>query len=194
MEKNYNERKQITAEGFISAYAHTGDLKFVAMSDEAGHGYYEIDPIQLIGERHVKNLIVNKASDLMAKRMRPSTSWGAGITHLEVGTGVGSGTTQAPQVESATQTALRVPLARKAISSWTNLDTGGAPTGSDTNVLQLTTTFVEAEANGAIVEMGLFGGDATATNGSGFMFNYKTFKVLNKDNTMQLTLVWKLTF
>lgn len=185
----------VKPEGFISAYLHKpGALEFVPYGDDPQHGYYRIDRAEVADERHVKNLIVTNASKFIAKRMRPSTSWGTGISHLEVGTGVGTGTTQVPQTENAAQVALRVPLVRKAITSWTNLDAGGAATGTDTNVLQLTTTFVEAEANGAIVEMGLFGGDATLTNGSGQMFNYKSFPVLNKDNTMQLTLVWKLTF
>jgi hypothetical protein len=182
-------------EGFISAYLHpAGALEFVPYGDDPTHGYHRILREAVVDERHVKNLIVTNASKFIAKRMRPGASWGTGISYLEVGTGVGTGTTQVPQAENLAQTALRVPLLRKAISAWTNLDSGGVATGTDTNVLQITTTFLEAEANGAIVEMGLFGGDATATNGSGQMFNYKTFPVLNKDNTMQLTLVWKLTF
>jgi hypothetical protein len=190
-----NQEKILSANGFISAYLHRGEgLEFVPLSDEPGHGYFRIPHKAILLERHAKNLIVTKASQLMAKRMRPGASWGAGITHLEVGTGVGTGTAQAPQGENAAQTALRQPLARKAITSWSNLDGSGNPAGSDTNVLQLTTTFVENEANGALVEMGLFGGDATSTLGSGFMFNYKVFPAINKDNTMQLTLVWKLTF
>ena len=190
-----NQEKILSANGFISAYLHRGEgLEFVPLSDEPGHGYFRIPHKAILLERHAKNLIVTKASQLMAKRMRPGTSWGAGITHLEVGTGFGTGTAQNPQPENSAQTALRQPLARKAITSWTNLDGSGNPAGSDTNVLQLTTTFVENEANGALVEMGLFGGDATSTLGSGFMFNYKVFPAINKDNTMQLTLVWKLTF
>lgn len=195
-----HEELVIRPQGFISAYLHRGALEFVQHEGgDASNGYYRIPQGMdaadvIIQERHVKNLIVTNASKFMAKRMRPGTSWGAGIGHLEVGTGFGTGTLQAPQVENTAQTVLRTPLARKAISSWTNLDAGGAATGSDTNVLQITTTFIETEANGAIVEMGLFGGDSTTSLGSGQMFNYKSFPVLNKDNTMQLTLVWKLTF
>lgn len=192
--RTHSEDMILNANGFISAYLHQGEAEFVPLSDAPGHGYYKIPKKCLVGERHAKNLIVTEASTFMAKRMRPGTSWGAGITHLEVGEGFGSGDPQNPQGENLAQTALRDPLARKAISSWTNLDSSGNPTGSDTNVLQLSTVFEENEANGAIVEMGLFGGDASGSLGSGFMFNYKTFKVLNKDSTMQLTLVWKLTF
>lgn len=191
---NFDEGKQIDAAGFISAYFHTGEPEFVKIGDEPNQGYFKLPKDLITREMHVKNLIVSKASTLMAKRMRPGTSWGAGISHLEVGTGVGTGTTQAPQIEDASQAVLRTPLARKAITSWTNLDTAGNPTASDTNVIQITTTFIETEAIGAIVEMGLFGGDATTTNGTGFMFNYKVFPVWNKQSGMKLTVIWKLTF
>lgn len=190
----FNEQQTIQASGFISAYLHKGDTTFIANGDSEGQGYLALAKGDIQQEMHVKNLIVSKASQLMAKRMRPGTSWGAGISHLEVGTGTGSGTTQNPQSESLEQTSLRAPLFRSPITAWTYLDAQGAPTASETNVIQLTTTFGTSEANGAITEMGLFGGDATATNGTGYMFNYKTFPVWNKQAGMKLTIVWKLTF
>lgn len=140
-----------------------------------------------------------QAAALVAGTAKPSvstcvTDWGAGISYLEVGTGVGSGTTQAPQAEQLGQLVLRVPLQRDAVTSWTCLDTSGNPTALDTNVVQYTTTFLNGEANGALVEMGLFGGDSTSALGTGQMFNYKVFPVINKDITMQLTIVWKITY
>jgi hypothetical protein len=192
MLRKFTEGKSIDATGFIDAYLHMGQPEFVQVGDEPNQGYYNLKGI--VREMHVKNLIVSKASDLMAKRMRPGTSWGAGITHLELGTGVGTGTTQAPQVENVAQTALRSPLFRKAITAWTYLSSAGQPTATETNVLQLTTTFTENEAVGAIVEMGLFGGSAVTALGSGHMFNYKVFPVWNKQSGMQLTVIWKLTF
>lgn len=190
----FSEQDIIKASGFISAFMHTGDTQFVQNGDEPNQGYHVLPKGRIQQEMHVKNLIVDKASQLMAKRMRPGSNWGAGITHLELGTGTGTGTTQNPQSESPAQTALRSPLMRKGITSWTYVDGAGNPTSSETNVMQLTTLFTEAEANGAIVEMGLFGGDASNTIGTGYMFNYKTFPVWNKIAGMKLTIVWKLTF
>lgn len=164
--------------GFVSIYLHRGALK----------------QQNIVQELHIKNLIVANASKFMARRMRPGTSWGAGITHLEVGTGFGTGTVQAPQAENPLQTALRTPLFRKAITSSAYLDTAGVVTATETNILQLTTNFAENEANGPLVEMGLFGGDATNALGSGQMFNYKAVPVITKNNTMQLTIAWKLSF
>ena len=188
--------KMKTPSGFINAFMHERAATFIPVGngDDPIQGYYEIDAASIRQEMHVKNLIVSKASVFMAKRMIPGTSWGSGIGYLEVGTGVGTGTTQAPQAEVATQAALRLPLARKAISSWTYIDSNGNPTATETNVVQLTTVFNETEAVGAIVEMGLFGGDATVVQGTGYMFNYKTFPVWNKGSDMKLTIVWQLTF
>jgi hypothetical protein len=184
----------IKPSGFISALSFTGEPEFVQMGDEPNQGYFRLPKSNIQKEMHVKNLIVSKASQFMAKRMRPGASWGAGIGYLEVGTGVGTGTTASPQPESLAQSILRSALARKAIDSWTYLDGSNNPTASETNVIQLTTTFTELEAVGSIVEMGLFGGDATVTLNTGYMFNYKTFPVWTKTNEFKLAVIWKLTF
>ena len=184
----FSEKESLQPEGFIGGFLHKDELEFVQVGTEPNQGYFRT-PKEVIQEMHV-----NKASELMAKRMRPGTTWGAGIQYLELGTGTGTGTTQAPQAESASQTALRASLIRKAITSWTYLDSSGNPTANESNVIQLTTTLAENEGNGALVEMGLFGGDATTTAGTGYMFNYKTFPVWNKQAGMRLTIVWRLTF
>jgi len=182
--------------GFIGGYLHNGEAKFISIGSGADprQGYFEIPQDSIVREMHAKNLIVSEASVFMAKRMVPGTSWGNGINYLEVGTGVGTGTTAVPQAETLAQTALRVPLARKAITAWTYLDTNGNATATETNVIQFTTVFDEAEAVGSIVEMGLFGGNATTTLSSGYMFNYKTFGVWTKGSTLKLTVAWVITF
>lgn len=189
---SFNEQDVLQVKGFISAYTHTEELEFVCLGEE-NQGYFK-RPQDVQNEMHVKNLIVNKASQFMAKRMKPGTNWGDGLQYLEVGTGTGTGTTQVPQREDINQTALRTPLARKTITSWTYLDANDQPTTAETNVLALTTTFNEGDAIGPIVEMGLFGGDATADLGTGYMFNYKAFPVWNKADGMRLTIIWKITF
>lgn len=188
------ESNQLKTKGFVSAYMHKGSPQMVWIDEANGQGY--LDRSQMVAEKefHLKNLIVDMASVFIAKRMRPGATWGAGITHLELGTGVGTGTTQAPQPESLAQKKLRTALARKAIGAWTYIDTSGNPTASETNVMEFTVTFTETEANGAIVEMGLFGGDATITLNTGYMFNYKVFPVWNKSNGMQLSITWRITF
>lgn len=187
----FEENDVLNAKGFISAYTHKDELEFVQLG-EGNQGYFKV-PSEVQDERHMKNLIVSRASVFMAKRMKPGVSWGSGIQYLEVGVGVGTGTTQLPQKEDISQERLRQSLLRKEITSWTYLGSDGKPTASETNVMQFTTTFGNTEAVGALVEMGLFGGDATAVAGTGYMFNYKTFPVWNKAEGMNLTIVWKIT-
>lgn len=183
-----------TMKGFVSSYMHTNNPEMVWIDEKNKQGYVKRSSLNLIKEFHLKNLIVDKASSFIAKRMRPGASWGAGISHLELGIGFGTGSSQAPQPESQTQTQLRNALARKAIGAWTYIDNSGNPTASETNIIEFTVTFADTEANGAIVEMGLFGGDATIALGSGYMFNYKVFPVWNKQTGMQLTITWRITF
>lgn len=187
------QENMVTPKGFIGAIFHTSEATFVPVGDGQNQGYMVIDENSVLQEYYLKNMIVAKASVMIAKRMRPGASWGSGIGYLEVGTGVGTGTTQNPQTEQVDQVALRSPLFRKAITSWTYLD-NDQPTAAETNVIQYTTTFDEIEAVGAITEMGLFGGDATDILGSGYMFNSKTFSVWNKQSNMKLTIVWKITY
>lgn len=177
--------------GVIQIYEYEGEPKQVWFNESEKQGYIILPkPEKIFREQ---NLIVRNASVFIANRMRPG-NWGNGITYLEVGTGVGSGTPQAPEVESIEQKNLRSPLVRKQISSWTFLTAAGQPTQTPTNIIELTTTFDEEEAIGALVEMGLYGGDAASSLGSGQLFNYKVFPVWNKSSGMKLTVIWKLTF
>lgn len=94
-------------------------------------------------------------------------------------------------------------LYRKPFTDWKFLDESGNLSVEPTNVLLLSTTFLETDAVGPLTEMGLFGGNGAGdvsnkSNGGikdgGTMFNYKTFKVWNKPSDARLTVVWKLTF
>ena len=148
---------------------------------------------------HVKNIIVDVCSELIAEWAFTGiiTVIGdhvPGILTLAVGTGDPGWDLQNPPAETANQTILESELTRKTFASKTYVDGAGNPTVTRTNVVDFTTTFLEAEAVGPLVEMGLFGGTgATATNG-GTMINYKTLAVLNKSATSKLTIVWRLTF
>lgn len=192
---------------------------YIKMIEHKG-GEYDLTSDSVIGGEvidkfEIKNLIVKNASKYMATRMAPSSTPGVvygdnrdgeyifingntagnGIRFLAVGQGAGSGTLQDPEAENADATQLRDEFARKAFTNWSFLKADGTISSTPTNVLLLSTTFTELEAVGPIVEMGLFGGDdASTTENSGQMFNYKTLKVWNKSSDSRLTIVWKLTF
>lgn len=162
-------------------------------------------------DRHYKNIIVNICSNLIASWACMGNTMGVplpsvdswGIRTLAVGTGNWTDL-QNPPAETSAQTQLFAELARKSFANVTYVDSiSGLPSTDRTNIVDFTTTFLETEAVGPLVEMGLFGGsyhlndgtggNATATNG-GTMINYKTFLVINKPATSKLTITWRLTF
>ena len=102
---------------------------------------------------------------------------------------------QYPPTEEITTSKLAGELFRKKFTDWKFLDSSGNLAPAPTNILLLSTTFLEMEAVGPLVEMGLFGGDAANDDANtGIMFNYKTFKVWNKPEDCRLSIVWKITF
>jgi len=84
-------------------------------------------------------------------------------------------------------------LTRKTVTPF-YVDVNGNRTVKRTNIIDLETSFDEGEAVAALVEMGLFGGDGALNVNGGTQVNYKTFPVINKPNTAQLSFIWRLTF
>lgn len=149
----------------------------------------------LIEERHGKNIIVNSASILIARLLKDNHEPDGGITYLAVGTGGIGWDKQNPPQPTVIQTQLNAEIARKAFSTedvtFIDPDTGN-PTIVPTNVVDYTATFDETEAVGPLLEMGLFGGDASNLSGSGTEVNYRTFPVLNKSSSMTLTIIFRI--
>ncbi len=151
---------------------------------------------QIVGKRHGNNIIVNSASVLIARLLKDNSEPSGGITYLAVGTGGVGWNLQNPPQPTTTQTTLENEIARKAFTTedvtFVDPETGD-PTIVPTNVLDFTATFAETEGVGPLVEMGLFGGDATDLLDSGTEVNYRTFPVLNKTNSMTLTIIFRIT-
>jgi len=144
---------------------------------------------------HDDNLIVDICSDLIASwAIETASPTIPGILTLAVGTGGVGWDLQNPPAESASQTQLVAELTRKEFSDKTYVDDVGDPTLTRTNVIDLTTTFLESEANGPLVEMGLFGGEDATIASDGTMVNVKNFPVLNKTTAMTMAILWRLTF
>ena len=146
------------------------------------------------------NVIVNSASILIARLLKNSSEPPAGISYLAVGTGITAGpgawNTANPPAPTVVQTTLASELARKHIDDantrFVDPNTG-AYTLVATNIVDFSTTFNEADAVGPIMEMGLFGGNATAELGSGTLMNYRTFPVLNKTSSMTFSVVFRIS-
>lgn len=151
---------------------------------------------KIIEEKHGTNIIVNSASVLIARLLKDNHEPDGGITYLAVGTGGVGWNLQNPPQPTTTQTKLENEIARKAFTTedvtFIDPDTGD-PTVVATNVVDFTATFAETEAVGPLVEMGLFGGDASSSLDSGTEINYRTFPVINKTNSMTLTIIFRIT-
>ena len=184
----------------------------------------KIEGGQIIAEKEVKNLIVDKASELMAARLAPGDKVGLGsdganignflengLQYLAVGVGIlmnpsrpydkvtnpidtSQWDLQDPPEEQESTIRLQGEIWRKEFTSWSFVDQGGNDVSTPTNIIKLVTTYYESEAVGPLTEMGLFGGNATENKDSGYMFNYKTFAVWNKPADARLTITWVLTF
>ena len=151
---------------------------------------------ELIQEYHGNNIIVNTASILIARLLKDNKEPEAGISYLAVGTGAPGWNLQNPPQPTNTQTQLEGEISRKAFTTedvnFVDPETGD-PTIVPTNVVDYTATFAETEAVGPLVEMGLFGGDASDQTDSGTQVNYRTFPVINKTSSMTLTIIFRIT-
>ena len=141
-----------------------------------------------------KNVITLDASVLVARLIKDSTAT-SGLLYLAVGTGATGWNLQKPPAGTNTQTRLENELFRKtfAQTAFIKTDGSGDESSTPTNIVDFVTTYEAGEAVGPLVEMGLYGGDATGTPNSGTLFNYKTFPVINKSAASRLTLVWRIT-
>ena len=165
-------------------------------------------------QRELRNLVVLDASILIARLMRDPSEPLNGIYALAVGTGDVGWDLQNPPAPTVTQRSLYSELARKTFANTQFIDGDGVPTAVPTKTVDFSTTFVEAEAVGPLVEMGLLGNistnmsvknpvlppnghyDPTVNFATPFdsLINSLNFAVINKPATSTLTIVWRLTF
>lgn len=148
---------------------------------------------KVIREYDHKNLIVNGASILVASLLKdPSQS---GIKYLAIGRGGGASWFTDPPQPTSTQVKLVGEVYRKEIKQKMYVDPKtGDYTSIPSNIVDYIVTFNESEANGQLVEMGMFGGNsATPDADSGILVNYRTFPVISKTSTMSLSVIFRIT-
>lgn len=149
---------------------------------------------RLVYEYEKSNIIVNVASILIARLLKDNSEPTNGISYLSIGSGSSSWDLFDPPAPTTSQTRLENEFYRKAIDQATFVHPStGEPTTVQTNIVDYSVSFGEGEAVGPIVEMGLFGGDATSELNSGTMVNWRTFPVINKTSTMTLTVIFRIT-
>ncbi len=151
---------------------------------------------QIIKVGNYKNVITNTGGVLVARRIFPGVdpllTSATSLEYLAIGDNDSNGTIP---TEDVTNTTLANEIYRQPFTSYTYLVSISpvVTSATPTNIIQITTTIEEADGNGKIVEMGMFGGGATATKDSGIMFNYKSFAEWNKTIAMRLTVIWTIT-
>lgn len=192
----FKEALRKTAECLFGGFALKYEERIPSLSGEVWIRVKDIKTGKESDVYHSSNIIVKTASVLIARLLKDNSEPDGGITYLAVGTGASGWDLQNPPQPVNTQTKLNNETARKAFTTedvtFVNPDTGD-PTTVPTNVLDFTATFAETEAVGPLVEMGLFGGDATDLTDSGTMINFRTFPVINKSNSMTLTIIFRIT-
>lgn len=94
-----------------------------------------------------------------------------------------------PPVHRRNTTQLTSELIRKIVTTEDIhfLDREGNVTELETSELRIAVRFLEEEGEGTIRECGLFGGDASATAGSGSLLSYFSHPRIDKSSDMQLT-------
>ena len=147
-----------------------------------------------------KNIVTLSASVLLAQ-LAAKEYKGAidGLTYLAVGSGDPAWDPRFPPTASNTTTELVTEIYRKEFYSieFINPDPGpGDPEVSPTptNILDITARFEQGEADGFWMEMGLFGGDASASADSGTLATYKIFSLVSKPSDSIYTITYRLTF
>lgn len=199
-------------EAFKFAFGVTHHLQVPAPK---GHVFIKMTCLEtgkVLHEQEMPNLIMLDAGLLLARLCKDNSEPPNGINMLAVGTGA-SGAVLNPDAPTNVARKLRNELDRKAFSSTTFRDAGGAAVAYPTNVVDFTATFGEAEAVGPINEMGLMStvssneatqnlhSDnyptrtlATTVVGKDMLVNHITFSPISKPSQAQLTITWRLTF
>lgn len=148
-----------------------------------------------------KNQIQDTQSTLVAMLMKTTRAGSnaafSGAEYFAVGEGDVSWDLSAP-TKSYSQSTLESEIWRSSIDSGTQVfyvdpDTF-AVSGSPTRALQFNLV-IPSTVVGDLREFGLFGGTATLAADSGYMVNWISHDVINKDTTMQinrtLRIVWQ---
>jgi hypothetical protein len=170
---------------------------------------------EIVAQYDLKNLIVRDAGIAVARLLRnsnyPISGTNNGLRMLAVGTGA-TGNILSPDAPTIGQRRLNSELARKAFASTQYRDANGFAVSYETNIVDYTTVFSEAEAVGPWNEMALLlpaSNNPAVTNpipngpgnydptfdvtGYDLMLNYLTFSVISKPSTAVFSVTWRIT-
>lgn len=168
---------------------------------------------EILESRRWDNVITKDYSILLARLAADNLEPRHGAFALAVGTGDVGWSLQNPPAAQDTQRSLHGEIERKTFSEVVFRRDDGSQASYPTNVVDFKTTFSENEAVGALVEMGLIGGDVVEDmnvrnpvtppsgtyddtkdlSGKDTLVNYHTFPVVNKPSSATLSITWRIT-
>jgi hypothetical protein len=183
---------RITDRCRIAAIMNLQESTGFGISGEVLIQIYNAETGERVYRHHAKNLVVNTAGILLAEFGKNTGV--PGITHLAFGTGdIGWDPLDPPSPDSSV-TSLETEIFRKLVGSSQYVDGNGDPSVPATNRIDLNFGLTTSEGNGALNEMGLFGGTGASTPGGGRMINVFRMPTISKSSAFSLQISWRLTF
>ena len=141
------------------------------------------------------NVVTERLSIAIACLMKREPGYD-GILYWALGSGSPSWSEDNPPSPSDTDTGLQNEFYRKEIPTANKvfIDSDNNVSHTPTNRVQASITFNEDEANGKIMEFGIFAGTATSSLGTGLMINHKIHPAIYKSELVRLEKVIRFTF
>lgn len=140
------------------------------------------------------NLVVNSAATLLARLAKNNTEPNAGFSFLAVGTGDPSWSPMSPPSPTKDLTTLETEISRITLTSNFVDPATGNPVVDPTNTVDFLGSFGPGVATGALVEMGVFGGDANISTDTGTLVSVFRFPVKNKAASESFNWTIRYTF
>lgn len=146
------------------------------------------------------NEITPGFSNLIARLCLQNDEPGGGLLYAGVGSGDGSWDPLNPPAPTGNETGMVSEFFRKSWSAAYFVDEFGTPQtvaaaiAANLNTVDFEVSFSEGEAVGLITELGIWGGDATATLGSGSLCDYETIAGIPKPANATLSFIFRWTF
>jgi len=123
-----------------------------------------------------------------------------GFTYCAVGSGDPGWDPLNPPAPDGTETSLVSEFYRKTWADSYFVDDDGTPRtvpeaiANNYHIVDFVVEFTENEAVGSIMELGVYGGDATGVLGSGTLLDYSTNKVIPKPQGATISWVFRWDF
>lgn len=147
------------------------------------------------------NVLTPGFATLAARLFLNNTEPLGGLLYCGIGSGdSGWNPLEQPPAAVGDETDMIAEFARKPWSNKYFVDSDAVPAtvaeaiAQNLNTVDFEVVFAESEGVGSIMEIGIWGGDATATLGSGTLCDYETIGLITKPANARLSFVFRWSF